>query len=280
LEVDGKALNRRFAVAEEVIADAGRLAMGYAGDIKALTVRAKAPQDMVSEADLAVETLIRHRLLEAFPEDGFLGEETGVSEIEGRAGVWVVDPIDGTVPFLNGFPSWCVSVAYVWEGEVVLGLVNRPSAGELFTGGVSRPALRNGQPMTPHTGRSLADGLTYLGCSNRLRPEQVVPVLDRLLRAGGMFVRNGSGAIGLCDVACGRLLGFVEAHINSWDCLGAVAVLQSAGARVNDYLTGDALLRGNHIIAGPPQLYDMLEEVLGVNSAADETPGGVGDALG
>jgi myo-inositol-1(or 4)-monophosphatase len=78
-----------------------------------------------------------------------------------------------------------------------------------------------------------------------------------------MFVRNGSGALGLCDVACGRLIGYVEAHINSWDCLGGIAVCRSAGARVNDYLSDNALLHGGHIVAGSPQVFDQLVTVLG-----------------
>ena len=77
-----------------------------------------------------------------------------------------------------------------------------------------------------------------------------------------MFIRNGSGALGLCDVACGRLLGYVEPHINSWDCLGAVGVLNAAGARVSDFLAGDGLLRGNPIVAGPPAVYEQLVTVL------------------
>ncbi len=77
-----------------------------------------------------------------------------------------------------------------------------------------------------------------------------------------MFVRGGSGALGLCDVACGRLIGYVEPHINSWDCLGAVAVLEAAGCLVNDFLVGDALLKGNRIVAGPPAVYDQLLALL------------------
>jgi myo-inositol-1(or 4)-monophosphatase len=78
-----------------------------------------------------------------------------------------------------------------------------------------------------------------------------------------MFVRNGSGALGLCDVGCGRLIGYVEAHINSWDCLGALAVCKSAGARVSDYLSHDGLLNGGPIVAGSPRVYDELVAVLG-----------------
>ena len=78
-----------------------------------------------------------------------------------------------------------------------------------------------------------------------------------------MFLRNGSGALGLCDIACGRLIGYVEAHINPWDCLGAIGVCRSAGVRVNDYLSNNGLLRGGPIVAGSPQVFDQLVDVLG-----------------
>ena len=87
-------------------------------------------------------------------------------------------------------------------------------------------------------------------------------MLDRLLRAGGMFIRSGSGALGLCDVACGRLIGYVEAHIYPWDCLGATGSA-SAGVRVNDYVSENSLLHGGPIVAGSPQAFDQLVAVLG-----------------
>ena len=252
----------RLTFATDVIREAGALALSHYRRLDALTVRHKGTQDVVSEADVAVEELIRGRLAAAYPDDAFLGEETGHAEVRGAAGIWVVDPIDGTQPFLSGLPTWCVSMAYVRDGAVLLGLVLNPAADELFTGGVGVPATINSRPLALHPGVALTDGLTFLGCSPRVGADQMVPVLDRLLRAGGMYVRNGSGALGLCDVACGRLLGYVEPHINSWDCLGAVAVLQAAGARVNDFLAGDGLWSGGPIVAGPPAVYDALHTVL------------------
>jgi len=252
----------RFAFAEALGLEAGRVALDFFDRVETLSVHRKGPQDMASEADLAVERLIRERLADRFPEDAFLGEETGQSGFDEAQGVWVVDPIDGTQPFVNGLRSWCVSIAYVHEGEVIFGVVNNPASGEVFAGASWLPATRNGVAIHPNSARSLADGLVYLGASPRVSADQVVPVLDRLLRAGGMFVRGGSGALGLCDVACGRLIGYVEPHINSWDCLGAVAVLQAAGCLVNDFLVGDALLTGNRIVAGPPAVYDQLLALL------------------
>jgi myo-inositol-1(or 4)-monophosphatase len=253
----------RFDFAQTLIIEAGNLALQYFANVTELSVVSKGAQDMVSEADLAVEELIRERLMTAYPNDAYLGEETGHAHGSSDSGIWVVDPIDGTQPFLSGLSSWCVAIAYVRSNDVLLGMVNKPAAGQLFIGGLGRTAELNGRPIAPREAHSLGDGLTFLGCNPRLRPEQVVPVLDRLLRAGGMFVRSGSGALGLCDVACGRLIGYVEAHINSWDCLGAVAVCTSAGARVSDYLTNDGLIQGGPIVAGSPQVYDQLVAVLG-----------------
>lgn len=175
----------------------------------------------------------------------------------------MVDPIDGTQPFLSGLHSWCISIAYVREGRVAFRLVYNPATNELFAGSLWDGATRNGEPIHPHPGQSVRDGLTYLGASPRVTADGVVLVLDRLLRAGGMFVRGGLGALGLCDVACGRLLGYIEAHINSWDCLGAIAVLKAAGCRVNDYLAGDSLINGNRIVAGRPAVFDQLDGILG-----------------
>src|SRR5512132_277454 len=232
----------RFDFAKRLIIEAGDLALQYFASVNELAIMSKGAQDMVSEADIAVETFIRNQLTATYPGDGYLGEETGYEQSSDDSGIWVVDPIDGTQPFLSGLRTWCISLAYVQGNDLLFGMVNNPAAGELFTGGLGRIAELNGQPIAPRQAQSLVDGLTFLGCNPRLRPEQVVPVLDRLLRAGGMFVRNGSGALGLCDVACGRLIGYVEAHINSWDCLGGIAVCTSAGVRVSDYLTNDSLL--------------------------------------
>ncbi|MET0522992.1 MAG: inositol monophosphatase [Jiangellaceae bacterium] len=257
----------RFEFAQNLIIEAGDLALQYFASVNELSIMSKGAQDMVSEADIAVEKLIRSRLMAEYPDDGYLGEETGHEAASGDSGIWVVDPIDGTQPFLSGLSTWCISIAYVRSNEVLLGMVNNPAAGELFIGGVGRTAELNGQPIAPRQDASVGDGLTYLGCNPRLRPEQVVPVLDRLLRAGGMFVRNGSGALGLCDVACGRLIGYVEAHINSWDCLGGIAVCRSAGVRVSDYLTADSIFVGGPLVAGLPQVFDQLVVVLGDPSA-------------
>jgi myo-inositol-1(or 4)-monophosphatase len=255
-------LAEKYEAGRKLALRAGALAAEYAERLAELDVRWKGAQDVVTEADLEVELLIKRGLVEF--GDGFLGEETGADGLDDAEGVWVVDPIDGTQPFVSGLPSWCVSIGYVHRGELQFGFVHNPPLNELFEGGVGRPALLNGRPITLHPGRTLADGIVSVGFSPRIGPDDILPVIDRLLRQGGTYYRNGSGALSLCYVACGRLLGYVEPHINAWDCLAALAVILAAGGRTNDYLTNRALRDGDRIVAGPPAVYAELDAVLGV----------------
>jgi myo-inositol-1(or 4)-monophosphatase len=107
----------------------------------------------------------------------------------------------------------------------------------------------------------LTDGIVGVGYSPRVKPEEFLPMFGRLLREGGMFYREGSGALTLCSVACGRLIGYVEPHINSYDCLGALAVIDGAGGKISDFLANDGLWKGNRVIAGSASLYPALESL-------------------
>ncbi|ODN71096.1 inositol monophosphatase family protein [Methylobrevis pamukkalensis] len=256
-------IDRRFAVASAVAREAGALALDYFRKLDSLTIKVKGLQDLASEADVETELLIRRRLSEAFPEDAFLGEETGMSDFSPEQGIWVVDPIDGTQPFICGMSAWCVSIAYLRAGRIEIGLVYAPVRDEFFAVGGDGRATLNGRPMSVSTAAGLDAGMTSLGYSTRVGPKPLIPALSRLLEAGGMYHREGSGALGLCYVACGRLIGYVESHINSWDCLAGIALVNGAGGRTNDFLANDGLTRGNRLIAGPAPLYPALEAVLG-----------------
>ena len=256
-------LARRYEFGLSLIRDAGELALGYFNNRDALSIQSKGPQDMASEADLNTELLIKSRLAEAFPEDAFLGEETGRSAFAKDQGIWVVDPIDGTQPFICGLSSWCVSIAFVRDDALQFGMVHAPARGELFAGGAGHAATLNGQPIRGASATSVKDGLIGAGYSPKSGPDQFLPAFERFLRAGGMFYRDGSGALGLCYVAAGRLIGFFEPVIKSWDCLGAVAVVQAAGLRTNDFLAGDGLFSGNPIIAGNEAVYAELSVLAG-----------------
>jgi myo-inositol-1(or 4)-monophosphatase len=254
-------MQERFDFASRLIQDAGQLAFDYFRHLNTLTVKSKGPQDMASQADLYTEVLIRDRLKSQFPEDAFLGEETGRTEFSSGQGIWVVDPIDGTQPFLSGLTGWCVSIAFVLNGTLEMGFVCSPARGEFFAGRCDAGATLNGSPIRVRTATQLTDGIVGIGYSPRVKPDEFLPLFSRLLRRGGMFYREGSGALTLCYLACGRLIGYVEPHINSWDCLGALAVIQAAGGTINDFLSEDGLWKGNRVIAGSAALYPTLSSL-------------------
>src|ERR1700704_6667283 len=140
-------IEERFKFAHTLVQEAGDLALDYFRRLETLSVHSKGPQDMASEADLNTELLIRNRLKERFPEDAFLGEETGRTDFAADQGIWVVDPIDGTQPFISGLTGWCVSIAFVLNGNLEMGLVYGPARQELFAGRRGQPATLNGQPI-------------------------------------------------------------------------------------------------------------------------------------
>ena len=126
------------------------MALEYFGRLTTLTVNSKGLQDVVTEADVAVENLIKGRLAESYPSDAFLGEETGHADFPGSTGIWVVDPIDGTQPFVSGLPTWCMSIAYVQNGAVIFGLVLQPRRERAVHRWASvAPAELNGRPIAP-----------------------------------------------------------------------------------------------------------------------------------
>ena len=107
-----KSIQQRFDAVQVLVRDAGIYALQWFRKLDSLKTEKKGPQDLVSKADREVEKMIRERLQTLFPEDGFLGEESGNQNLDAE-GIWVVDPIDGTSCFLNGLSSWCVSIAFV-----------------------------------------------------------------------------------------------------------------------------------------------------------------------
>lgn len=257
-----KEIADRFEFGKELIQQAGMLAAGYFRNIDSLTIESKGPQDMVSEADRDVEILIRDHLKSRFPNDAFFGEETGASELQGAGGIWVVDPIDGTQPFVSNLPDWCISIGFLVGNSIEIGLVLSPIHNELFAARKGHGATLNGKPIHCK-GRSIKDGVVSVGYSMRVPPATSLTILRNLLEGGGKFHRNGSAALSLCYVAAGRLLAYVEPHVNSWDCAASLAIIAEAGGQINDFLANDGLLRGNRIIAAPPAAYREIERLFG-----------------
>jgi len=251
-------IEARLTVATSLIREAGELAAGYFARRASLTRETKGPQDFVSVADREVERLIRTCLAAAFPEDGFLGEESG-----GGAGerCWVVDPIDGTNNFLRGLPLWGVSIAYAIGGEPVIGLISLPCVGRLYSAVRGGGAWCDGVPIHVSRADDLAQAAIAVGISRRMSPDLSLPMIETALRNGSALRCMGSCVVGLAMVAEGTADGYYEAHIQAWDCLAGILIVREAGGRTNDVPGPLMLARGGPLLAASPALFDRLAEV-------------------
>jgi len=260
----GAAIDRRFAFACNVARDAGALALRYFSNLASLTVESKGVQDMVSDADINTENLIRNAVAGQFPDDAFLGEESVAAfQVEKGKGTWVVDPIDGTQPFVNGIRSWCISIAFVEGHDIRLGVVFDPNTDELFAARSGKGATLNGKEINCSQAENLSDGLVSVGFSNRVQPEDTLGPLERLIRNDGMYHRSGCGALSLAYVAGGRLIGYFEPHMNSWDYSAGALLVREAGGKTNDCLPNEAaLLDGGMVIAACANVYAHLEAIV------------------
>ena len=255
-------LETRLALAEKIAQAAGTKALDYFSRRETLIIETKRdPQDVVSIADRDVEQLIRARVAEAFPQDGFLGEEYGLNA--GSSGyTWVVDPIDGTSPFVNGMPNWCVSIAVLKNAEPVVGVIQAPCFGELYASAKGRGATLNGKKLVLDPSRNIRNAVTGIGANNYVAPQVVAKIIENLLEAGGTFVRNGSGALMIAYVAAGRLVGYYEPYMHAWDCMAGFCLVREAGGYIHPFPTdGENLTKGNRVFVAAPGAVDDLKKI-------------------
>ena len=254
-------LQPRLDFTLQVAARAAELAHGYYLQFDSLTIEKKGHQDLVSNGDREVEQLIRSAIEASYPDDGIVGEE--FDNKPSTNGVhWVIDPIDGTASFVRGRPGWCVVIACVHDHETVLGVIVDPVASETFHTIKNAGAFVNGKPIRVSGSTTLGDGAVAVGYCSRAPAELAVKVVEKLLvEQKGMIYQNGSGALMLSYLACGRLIGYTEYHMHAWDCMAALLLVKEAGGLVQP-ITADAVLQhGRRVVAACPGVYDQVVEL-------------------
>ncbi|MFM7205421.1 MAG: inositol monophosphatase family protein [Planctomycetaceae bacterium] len=249
----------RLAAAISAARRAGAETLRRFGDA-ALAVDLKADASPVTEADRAAEAILRHDLLGAFPDDAFLGEETGPTP--GTSGwEWVVDPIDGTKSFIRGVPLYATLVGCRHGGRGVVGVIAIPAldemayaargAGAWHTRGAAAPV-----PARVSTKRSLAEALV---CSSDFTSfarwsggEPAGRAARERLEAAGGIARTWGDGYGYLLVATGRAEIMVDPLLNAWDAAAVDVVVSEAGGRFSDWRGRDSIESGDGVATNGP----------------------------
>ncbi|MFE5188430.1 inositol monophosphatase family protein [Streptomyces sp. NPDC056628] len=254
-----------LALAREAARRAGDLLRdGRPADL-AVAATKSSPIDVVTEMDIAAEKLITDVISGRRPQDGFLGEEGAATE--GTSGIrWVIDPLDGTVNYLYGLPTWSVSIAAEQDGETVAGVVAAPMRGETYHavrgGGAWATGPWEGErrltcrPTAPLDQALVSTGFNYVS-EVRAHQAEVARRLIPLLRD---IRRSGSAAIDLCDLAAGRLDGYYERGLNAWDVAAGDLIAREAGA-VTGGRPGERPSR-ELTVAATPGVFEPLQRLL------------------
>jgi myo-inositol-1(or 4)-monophosphatase len=258
-----RGLDTRLLAASAIAREAGAQARDhFRSRQKILQIDFKGDQDYISAVDAEVEALIRTRLHEAFPEDSFYGEEGG--GVFG-ANAWVVDPIDGTANFMRGIPLFCISIAFVREGQAQIGVIYDPVHDELYAAESGRGATLDGRSMHVSGLTDIRQATIEAGWSTRLPHDRYTALVQTLKEAGSGVRRGGSGALALAYVADGRIDAYCELHMNAWDALAGLVLVQEAGGWTNDFLAGGGLTEGNPILACTPAIKELLTRAIGLD---------------
>lgn len=260
--LDATELDARADFCRDLARRAGAVALEGFARLTPGAVRMKGPQDFLTETDAAVEQVVRDAIAEAFPEDVFLGEETGGSV--GRD-TWVVDPIDGTANFARGLPHFCIAMAFVRDGVTEIGATFNPVLDELYFARRGAGATRNDTRIAAAATRDLAAATFELGWSPRVPNSRYLEAMTALLDLGLNVRRSGSGALGLAFVADGRSDGYAEVHMNAWDCLAGLLLVQEAGGRVGRFPRDIAA--GGPVFASAPGIAEAVADAVGLTLA-------------
>lgn len=250
----------RCRLAERLAREAGKLGLNYFARLDSLQVDRKGHQDLVSEADKALERQIRTGIMAAFPQDGILGEEDGYEAGESDF-TWVIDPIDGTANFVAGIPAWTVVIALVHNSRVMAGFIYEPAMDVMYTGYDGKGAFRNGARMSVVANADIQTGSIAVGFSNRSKAGFIEALVSSIVAEGGVFYRNASGALSLAYVADGRVIGYSEDHMNAWDYLAGQLMVREAGGTVEQQDVDEVLRKGGRVVASAPPVFDRLLEL-------------------
>ena len=232
-----------------------------------LKVEKKGSTDYVTEVDRRVEQIIFEDIKSYYPEHNFLGEESG-EEINNSNVTWILDPIDGTTNFINGFPHYCISLCASVDGVPTHGVIIDPTRREEFSASKGKGAQLNGERIRVSDQKNLTDAL--LSCSSRSTPEQnykynLLGTFMELYKNEITIRRTGCSALDLAYIAAGRLDGFWGNGLKPWDVAAGIVIAEEAGALLSDFHGNPKYHGSENIVCCSPKCFKPILQAVKSN---------------
>tara|TARA_A100001015_G_C14798982_1_gene636152 strand:- start:21 stop:821 length:801 start_codon:yes stop_codon:yes gene_type:complete len=234
------------------------------GEIENLQVSTKGPGDFVSSADKRTEKILIDELQKAHPEYGIITEESGVINKLNVKNRWIIDPIDGTMNFLNGVPQFAISIGYEEDGEIKCGVIFNPITNEMFCAEKGSGAYLNNSRIRVSKKKKIKDALLVTG-----GPKGSSKIKDKIFSEYINVSKNvsnvrkfGSAALDIAYVACGRFDGYWQRELNYWDIAAGIVILKEAGGFVDFFEEDKSSPLKKNILATNTNIHDQLRELI------------------
>tara|TARA_B100000242_G_scaffold257611_1_gene201539 strand:- start:262 stop:1062 length:801 start_codon:yes stop_codon:yes gene_type:complete len=234
------------------------------GEIENLQVSTKGPGDFVSSADKRTEKILIEELQKAHPHYGIITEEKGIINKSNIKNRWIIDPIDGTMNFLNGIPQFAISIGYEEDGEVKCGVIFNPIMNEIFSAEKGNGAFLNNQRIRVSNQKKIKNALLVTG-----GPKRASKIKNKIY-AEYINVSNnvanvrkfGSAALDMAYVACGRFDGYWQRELNYWDIAAGIIILKEAGGIVDFFGEEINSSLKKNILATNSNIHEKLKELI------------------
>ncbi|HEU4428242.1 MAG TPA: inositol monophosphatase family protein [Myxococcota bacterium] len=256
-------LEQLRALAERLAREAGAIQHASYEAVQSIASKSQ-PNDLVTEVDRACEAHLIAALAKERPHDSVLAEEGGGTERAGAAYRWVIDPLDGTTNYAHGYPRFAVSIGVERAGEPALGVVYDPLLDELYAAAAGAGAQRNGRPIRVSRETDLRRALLSTGFAydKAISDDDNTREFRAFLKQAREVRRDGSAALDLCYVACGRFDGYWEYKLSPWDVAAGALIVTEAGGTVTDTLGGRAYRSGSRVLASNGAIHAAMLELL------------------
>ncbi|OGQ30338.1 MAG: inositol monophosphatase [Deltaproteobacteria bacterium RIFCSPHIGHO2_02_FULL_50_15] len=251
-----------FKLAKKIAQGAGAIQRRHLGRIK--NIRFKGDINLLTEVDQACEKFIIDKIKAHYPAHDILAEESGTSYSQSSDYRWIIDPLDGTTNYAHGYPFFGVSIGLEYRGKIVCGVVYDPIRDELFSAVKDKGADLNGKPICVSKNQSLKKSLLATGFAYNVHETEIdnLDHFSNFIKTAQAVRRDGTAALDLCYVACGRFDGYWELGLWPWDVAAGYLIVEEAGGRVTQFRGMSFDVYGKEIVASNGLIHDEMKTSL------------------